>query len=133
MAWEGQNSGAETLTATGVGEDIIAAIRERLPGSGDGPAPTPLATAMQIASKKATSLGHDHLGTAHLLFAFSELREGILAEVFSRLGVTQRVREEAERWLTPESVVVSRLVVDDAGHVELDEVGQAQQMRRTLR
>jgi hypothetical protein len=55
--------------------------------------------AMELAVREALRLGHNYIGTEHLLLGVLEEEEGSGGTTLSRLGVT---RERAEQWLVSE-------------------------------
>ena len=58
--------------------------------SGPGPLPfTPRAKkALQLARDEATSLGHNYIGTEHILLALAGLTDGLAAEMLAESGIT---------------------------------------------
>ncbi len=62
--------------------------------------PTPLARKVfELAVRKALMLGHNYIGTEHLLLGLLEEDEGIGGRTLTGLGVTG---QRAEEWLLPE-------------------------------
>jgi alanine racemase len=56
--------------------------------------------AIQFSREEALRLGHDHIGTEHLLLALVKEKDGVAAQVLRRFGVTYRaIREEIENIL----------------------------------
>jgi hypothetical protein len=55
--------------------------------------------ALEFAVRKALVLGHNYIGTEHLLLGLLEEGEGIGGKTLTGLGVTS---ERAEQWLIPE-------------------------------
>jgi ATP-dependent Clp protease ATP-binding subunit ClpA len=69
------------------------------PVEGRKPA-TPLARKVfDLAVRKALMLGHNYIGTEHLLLGLLEEQEGIGGRTLTGLGVTS---QRAEDWLVPE-------------------------------
>jgi ATP-dependent Clp protease ATP-binding subunit ClpA len=73
-------------------------------GTGDGysvevhPAPTPrVKKTLERAGREATSRGHDHLGTEHLLLALIADPDGIAGRVLHELGVAEAAAEQVRR------------------------------------
>ncbi len=83
-------------------EALIAALLPptvREPTEGRKPL-TPLARkAFDLAVRKALMLGHNYIGTEHLLLGLLEEDEGLGGRTLTGLGVT---RQRAEEWLVPE-------------------------------
>jgi ATP-dependent Clp protease ATP-binding subunit ClpC len=64
------------------------------------PAPTPRVRAtLERAGREATSRGHDHLVTEHLLLALIADRDGIAGRVLHELGVAEAAAERVNRIL----------------------------------
>jgi Clp amino terminal domain, pathogenicity island component len=97
---------ARAIEALGVSAE---AARQALGGALPAPAAGPPASgqipytprakkAMALALREALRLGHNYIGTEHILLAVLEAEEGP-GGALSGLGVT---RERAEQWLVPE-------------------------------
>jgi len=90
-------------------EALIAAL---LPATAEEPTEgrrplTPLARKVfDLAVRKALMLGHNYIGTEHLLLGLVEEDEGIGGRTLTELGVTS---QRAEQWLVPE---LDRLLTD---------------------
>jgi len=59
----------------------------------------PAKKVLELALREALLLGHNYIGTEHLLLGLLDEEDGLGARTLSDLGVT---REAAERWLVPE-------------------------------
>ncbi len=96
---EGEGVAARALDSLGVG---LPAVREAVsdmigheehPASGE-PAPPPgwmpyvprLRKVLSLAAEEAQRLGHDHVGTEHLLLAIVREGEGVAAKILERFG-----------------------------------------------
>ncbi|QBD79743.1 helix-turn-helix domain-containing protein [Ktedonosporobacter rubrisoli] len=105
---EGEGIGAQTLQKLGVEADkvreaVIAIIGRGSQDIGDEQPRglTPRAKkVIELAVDEARRLGHDYLGTEHLLLGLLREGEGIAARILVDMGVVlPRVREEALRLL----------------------------------
>jgi ClpA/ClpB-like protein len=65
----------------------------------DIPFTQPAKKALELALRGALLLGHNYIGTEHLLLGLLDEEDGLGARTLSDLGVT---REAAEQWLVPE-------------------------------
>ena len=65
----------------------------------DIPFTQPAKKALELALRAALLLGHNYIGTEHLLLGLLDEEDGLGARTLSDLGVT---REAAEQWLVPE-------------------------------
>ena len=65
----------------------------------DIPFTQPAKKVLELALREALLLGHNYIGTEHLLLGLLDEEDGLGARTLSDLGVT---REAAERWLVPE-------------------------------
>ncbi len=98
---EGQGPAAEALGSLGIGLDTVRQQVEEIIGRGQQ-APiahipfTPRAkTVLEQALREAGALGHDYVGTEHLLLALIGESDGVAAQVLVALGAGQdRVRRQ---------------------------------------
>ncbi|MCK2213664.1 ATP-dependent Clp protease ATP-binding subunit [Actinomadura sp. ATCC 31491] len=96
--------GARTLARLGASPEAVGqAVRDVL-GTGTEPAgarEVPFSgqskKALELTMREGLRLGHDHVGTEHLLLGVLELGDGPLARALAGLGVT---KEAAEREIT---------------------------------
>ena len=65
----------------------------------DIPFSQPAKKVLELALRAALLLGHNYIGTEHLLLGLLDEEDGLGARTLSDLGVT---REAVERWLVPE-------------------------------
>jgi hypothetical protein len=76
-------------------DDVRAAMEQRMPppsgaGSGVDPMLTPRAKrALDLTLGEAVQLGHNYIGTEHLLLGLVKEGEGLAAQTLADLGVTQ--------------------------------------------
>ncbi|MEU1801467.1 Clp protease N-terminal domain-containing protein [Streptomyces sp. NPDC019937] len=110
---------ATALHTLGITQD---AVRERLISSAGSSAKPPTGsipftprakTALEMALKDALTLGHNYIGTEHLLLGLMREEEGTGGKVLRGFATRQQVREEIIRILTapvpePPPVVVGR-------------------------
>jgi len=101
---------AQAIQALGAAPDtarqaLAAAIPPAAgpPAPGPGPGRLPFSPrakkAMELAVREALRLGHNYIGTEHILLGVLEEQEGTGGSALAGLGVT---RERAEQWLTSE-------------------------------
>ncbi|MDI6449283.1 M56 family metallopeptidase [Anaerobaca lacustris] len=58
--------------------------------------------AMQYAKEEARDLGHDYIGTEHILLALLRDKEGVAAQVLAELGITQtQIRTQVLTFIQP--------------------------------
>jgi ATP-dependent Clp protease ATP-binding subunit ClpC len=89
---EGEGVGAKALAAVGVDlADVRARVLAVVPAGGpvDGPAPfTPRSKkVLEMSLREALGLGHNYIGTEHLLLGLLREREGVGAQVLMAAGV----------------------------------------------
>jgi ATP-dependent Clp protease ATP-binding subunit ClpC len=100
---------AQVLASFDVTLDAMRAEVARVDGRGDaemtGRIPfTPRAKkALELGLREALELGHDYLGTEHLLLGLTQVEDGVAARIFLGLEVgRERVRHELIRTLSAE-------------------------------
>ena len=101
---EPEGIGARTLEALGISLETVRHSVEDVVGVGDS-APgsnipfTPRAkTVLEISFRESLNLGHNHVGTEHLLLGLIGESEGVAAQVLVRLGAElTAVRQEVDR------------------------------------
>ncbi|OKH14034.1 ATP-dependent Clp protease ATP-binding subunit ClpC [Fischerella major NIES-592] len=103
---EGNGVAAKVLTELGVTLKEARREVERIIGRGSGYLPpeipfTPkVKTLFEQAFKEARSLGHNYIGTEHLLLGLTEAGEGVAAKVLQNLGVDlKNIRSKVIRLL----------------------------------
>ena len=89
---EDESVGARVLTGLGVSLDAARAEVEEIIGRGDTPAAghvpfTPRAKkVLEMALREALTLGHNYIGTEHILLGLIREGEGVAAQVLVKLG-----------------------------------------------
>jgi ATP-dependent Clp protease ATP-binding subunit ClpC len=99
---EGEGVAAAVLASFGLTPDKIRIEVEKLvqPGpttviSGDLPFTPKAKKVMELATEEARSLGHNYIGTEHLLLGLIREGEGVASQVLMNLGLElEKVREE---------------------------------------
>jgi len=99
---EGEGVAAAVLASLGVSADKVRLEVEKLvqPGpstviSGDLPFTPKAKKVIELAMEEARSLGHNYVGTEHLLLGLIKEGEGVASQVLMNLGLElERVREE---------------------------------------
>jgi len=102
LAREGEGVAAAVLASFGLTSDKIRMEVEKLvqPGpstviSGDLPFTPKAKKVMELATEEARALGHNYIGTEHLLLGLIREGEGVASQVLMNLGLElERVREE---------------------------------------
>jgi hypothetical protein len=97
---------AKALRTLGVELDSARAAVRDIVGEGKGSPPDRLPftsrskKTLELALREALALGHNYIGTEHLLLALLRQEKAVAAQVLRRLGVDdERVREEIDRTL----------------------------------
>ncbi|MCR4398617.1 MAG: ATP-dependent Clp protease ATP-binding subunit ClpC, partial [Firmicutes bacterium] len=98
---EGSGIAARTLQSMGVELGTVQAEVEKVIGKSDAPTSgeisiTPRAKkVLELTAEEARLLGHNYIGTEHLLLGLIREGEGVAAQVLSRLGVDlEKVRAQ---------------------------------------
>ncbi len=92
LSHEAEGVAAQALTAMGIGLDAVRGQVEQIIGKGKGqPAGhipfTPRAKkVLELALREALQLGHNYIGTEHLLLGLVREGEGVAAQVLQQLG-----------------------------------------------
>jgi ATP-dependent Clp protease ATP-binding subunit ClpC len=81
---------------------------------------------LELAIDEARQLGHNYVGTEHLLLGLIREGEGVAAQVLSELGVDRkRVREEVLRLLGPSATMKARKTKKEKSETQnLDQFGR---------
>jgi ATP-dependent Clp protease ATP-binding subunit ClpC len=110
LAREDEGVAAKVLSNLGVGLSKVRAAVGFVIGRGEKPSSgetglTPRAKrVIELAIDEARHLGHNYIGTEHLLLGLLREGEGVAADILDSLGVTlERVRAETIRILTETS------------------------------
>jgi ATP-dependent Clp protease ATP-binding subunit ClpA len=119
---EGHGVAATTLESLGISLDAVRQQVEGIIGLGQrapsGHIPfTPRAkTVLKLSRREAQQLGHDYIGTEHILLGLICEGEGVAAQVLVRLGADlNRVREQVIQLLQGREVKEPVSPVDDPG------------------
>jgi len=98
---EGEGVAAQALESLGISPEAARALVEEIIGRGQSPLTghipfTPRAKrVLELSLHEALQLGHNYIGTEHLLLALVREGEGVGAQVLVRLGASlPRVREQ---------------------------------------
>jgi ATP-dependent Clp protease ATP-binding subunit ClpA len=101
LAHEGQGVAAKALESLGISLEAVRAQVEQVIGQGQraptGHIPfTPQAKkALELSLREATQLGHNYIGTEHILLGLIREGEGVAAQVLVKLGADlPRVRQQ---------------------------------------
>jgi len=130
---EGEGIAAKVLSKMDLDfEQIQQAVENMVKSSGGtltiGEIPfTPRAKrVLELAIEEARLLGHNYVGTEHLLLGLIREGEGVAAQVLSELGVDRkRVREEVLKLLGPTSTVKTRKAKKEKSETpNLDQFGR---------
>ena len=104
---EGEGVACRALGSLGVGGDRIRDEVVRIVGHGPGPtaghiAFTPQAKKiLELALREALQMGHNYIGTEHILLGLIRVDGGVSAEILQQLGVdADRVRHRVVRLLS---------------------------------
>jgi ATP-dependent Clp protease ATP-binding subunit ClpA len=104
---EGEGTAAKTLESLGIPlekvrqgvEEIIGA--ERPPPSGHFAFTSPARKALELSHREALQLGHNYVGTEHILLGLIREAEGVAAMVLGKLGADlARVRQQVVHLLS---------------------------------
>jgi len=108
---EEEGVGASVLESLGVTLEEVRAQVARIVGQGDdvmsGQIPfTPRAKkVLELSLKEALRLGHNHIGTEHLLLGLARENQGVASRILLDFGVdAERVRDEVLRFLSGRSM-----------------------------
>jgi len=104
---------ASEIEAQGVGQDALhAAVNAALPPAGDHkqyhlPFTAGMKKIRELTVREALRLGHNYIGTEHMLLGLLEAAEEPGAQILTRLGVTKAASEawvlEKLGWLKQQS------------------------------
>jgi ATP-dependent Clp protease ATP-binding subunit ClpA len=130
LAHEGQGVAAKALESLGIRLEALRSQVEEAIGRGQR-APsghlsfTPRAKkVLELSLRESQKLGHDYLGTEHLLLGLVREGEGVAAQVLVKLGADlSRVRQQVVQLLSgsaggPEEALGTRPVPEDLHEVE---------------
>jgi hypothetical protein len=121
LLMEGEGIAARALAAVGVEQEAVRAQVVELVGSGSG-SPTghiPFAPrskkVLELALREALRLGHNYIGTEHILLAILREGEGVAAQILARTTDFDRLRAEVHGQLeviAPDADEIMRLLSD---------------------
>ena len=100
---EGQGVAAQALESLGISLQAVRAEVEEIIGQGQRPRRahpfTPRAKkVLELSLREAKQLGHNYIGTEHILLGLIREGEGVAAQVLVKLGADlSRVREAGHR------------------------------------
>ncbi len=88
------STGTRALTAVAPYQTVVAELTARFPSAGtSGTGPVPFSAqgkkALELGHREALRLGHEHIGTEHLLLGVLELGEGDVFDVLTGAGATK--------------------------------------------
>jgi ATP-dependent Clp protease ATP-binding subunit ClpC len=137
MLREGEGVAAKALEELGIGLDAIRQQVVEIIGRGQqlpsGHIPfTPRAKkVLELSLRESLQLGHEYIGTEHILLGLIREGEGVAAQVLTRLGATKdRVQQQVLQLLQdwsgsermPTGEPVQRTAVRVVGSAQLDEI-----------
>jgi ATP-dependent Clp protease ATP-binding subunit ClpA len=103
---EGEGVAARALESLGIGLQAVRQQVEEIIGPGQQPLSghypfTPRVNkALELASREALQLGHNYIGTEHILLGLIREGEGVAAQVLAKLGADlNRVRQQVMQLL----------------------------------
>jgi len=98
---EGEGAGARAVESLGIPLEAVRQQVEEIIGKGGSPAGghisfTPRAKkVLELSLREALQLGHNYIGTEHILLGLVREGEGVAAQVLQKLGLDlKRVREQ---------------------------------------
>ena len=104
---EGEGVGAKALESLGISlEAVRAKVAETIGPAGSGPKGSPPFTprakkVLELALREALQLGHNYIGTEHMLLGLVREGEGVAAQVLVSLGADlTRVRQQVIQLLS---------------------------------
>ena len=98
---EGDGVAARALTSLGVSFEVVRQQIVEIVGRGEGQPPghipfTPRAKKiLELALRESRQLGHEYIGTEHILLGIVRESEGVAAQVLQRQGLTLAVVRES--------------------------------------
>jgi prophage maintenance system killer protein len=141
---EGEDVAAKALESLGISIEAVRAQVEELIGHGErapaGHLPfTPRAKkALELSLREALRLGHNYIGTEHLLLGLAREREGVAAEMLIGFGAGHaRLRDQVLQLLTGEGEQTGawtrlvRMTVPAELHDYNDKIAQVRREKET--
>jgi ATP-dependent Clp protease ATP-binding subunit ClpC len=133
---EGEGVAARALESLGISQEAVRRQVEEITGqgqhapSGQIPFTAPAKKVLELSQREALQLGHDYIGTEHILLGLIREGEGGAAQVLVNLGADlNRVRQQVNRLLRgsqgtdPAAAVAPSLAAPSASRV-LDQFGR---------
>jgi len=103
---EGEGVAARTLESLGISPETVrqqveeVIIRGKRAPSGHIPFTPPAKKVLELSLKESLHLGHQYIGTEHILLGLIRQGDGLAAQVLTRLGAgLDRTRDEVSRVL----------------------------------
>ncbi|HSI92266.1 MAG TPA: Clp protease N-terminal domain-containing protein [Jiangellaceae bacterium] len=111
---EGEGVGAKALESQGISLETIRREVEGIIGHGEQaeggqiPFTTRAKKVLELSLRESLQLGHDYIGTEHLLLGLIREGDGVAAQVLDRLGASEGdVRQQVIRLLADEGAAES--------------------------
>ena len=137
---EGEGVAARALESLGIGLETVRQEVEEIIGRGreapGGHIPfTPRAKkVLELSLREALQLGHNYIGTEHILLGLIREGEGVAAQVLVRLGADlNRVRQEVISLLAGERELGTLHAASDVGSVGVIERGELSEVLRRIK
>ncbi len=109
---EGEGLAAKALESMGISLEAVRAEVVDAVGEGDGAPPGHIPftarakKVLELSLREALQLGHDYIGTEHVLLGLIREGEGVAAQVLEKLGADlERVRESVNQLLSGMGIV----------------------------
>jgi prophage maintenance system killer protein len=93
LLYEGKGVAAKALDGLGISRELVLAQVEEITGHGQGsraapiPFNPPAKKTLELSLREALALGHDYIGTEHILLGLLREGEDVAAQVLARLGI----------------------------------------------
>jgi len=137
---EGEGVAATALESLGISLETVRQQVEEIIGRGQearsGHIPfTPRAKkVLELSLREALQLGHNYIGTEHILLGLIREGEGVAAQVLVRLGADlNRVRQEVISLLAGERELGTLHAASDVGSVGVIERGELSEVLRRIK
>jgi ATP-dependent Clp protease ATP-binding subunit ClpA len=87
---------------------------------------------LELAMAEASALGHDYIGSEHLLLGLIAEREGIAAQVLASFGVKLEIAREEVRRLAPPTLAITKRLSEAFVHAQEHSRAQRQSQVTTV-